>query len=1282
MLKSLELFGFKSFADRTRFDFDPGITGVVGPNGSGKSNVVDAIKWILGDQSAKSLRGKEMADVIFNGAAGRKGSSFAEATLTFDNSSGFLPIDAQEVLIGRRLWRSGDAEYLINRGVARLKDVRDLFMGTGAGSASYCIIEQGRVDQILQANPTNRRLVFEEAAGISRYKARKTEAERKLERVEQNLLRLRDIVDEVDARRTSLRSQAEKAARFRDLSEELKELWLGLAADDYRALGSQLEALETTIAQQTSEIESLNDQQQELEGRLSSLDRDISGLDDQLRQAERRASQSRETIASHQTTIRHQTSRKRELATEIARLRIQRTTMHGRLQEGEAERDHVRKQLERFEAGYETRQKELQEKSDHVARLKNEITTSKANLEEGRARLIAQMKDVSNGESRVNSLESRVEAAHRAQAAAIEKRDQIDKQVEACRAELDARQAKAEAVGEEVAAAESAMEAVVEQRQTISGEQNQFQKRLGEQREQRSGWLARKHVLEDLEQKQEGLGIGVKEILSRARTSEYPPWNKIRGSVADLLEVDLEHAALLDVALGESAQWLVIDEFDSLMEYLSSGTSLISGRVGFVTPEKIAKLDSSGKPVETPVEEQPGSPDLSNCDGVLHRADQLIRPGADCPPQLADRLLGATWVVETLGIARKLAQGTGRGCRFITLQGELLDAEGTLFVGTVHNESAIISRKSELRRLKNDLVRLERNIESEERRLDELVASLSKVDEEIASAQAEQRKLEETWSELKSRAAAQQGELDRLSESRELIDREVTHGIEQEQECRNELELARTSLSEAEQTLHALQAEIDNSEREIVEAEHRRQALDQQQSEDRLDLAKQEERLEGLRTANERIDRELKTRLQQREEADRRFDVASAKRQEIALQILNTNALLAELFLEEEAAATEAAGFLAEKAKLRAQREQLDAQQNGVRTRRRELDDARHAEEIKTRDIRHQLGVLCDRIEEEYQVSLGDVVQTGASAVQAHLAAEAAANTDDVTDDVVGQDEVNAEAGEDQVGTKDIEANQDAEPIVEGSEYDEIRAELEVRVNRLRRKLKVIGSVNSESLQDLDELEQRYTHLSSQLGDLEEAKQTLEEIVRRINTESRRLFEETFESIRGHFRELFRKLFGGGEADIVLEDPDDILDCSIDIVARPPGKELRSISLLSGGEKTLTAVAMSLAIFKSRPSPFCILDEVDAALDEANVDRFVSLVRDFRESTQFIMITHSKRSMSAADLIYGVTMEQSGVSKRLSVRFEDVHENGDFTVNGQPVSDVDPATDATTSDAA
>lgn len=1293
MLKSLEMFGFKSFADRTRFDFSRGITCVVGPNGSGKSNVVDAIKWILGDQSPKSLRGKEMTDVIFNGAAGRKPSAFAEATLTFDNSTGRLPIDTQEVQVGRRIWRNGDAEYLINRAPARLKDIRELFMGTGAATSAYSIIEQGRVDQILQANASARRLVFEEAAGISRYKSRKTDALRKLERVAQNLLRLTDIVDEVEAQLNATRSQAAKAAKYRTVSTELRELWLGLAADDHRHFSAKLQEIEEHSSGFESQIEELNGQQQEYEKRLSEFEVEISEVDDRLRKVERQSAAVRESVASHQATIRHQAARQRELESELVRLRKQRTTMAARTIQIHGELIQTRNQVDQFEQEYSTQHADAALRQQNIDEMTATVTERRDVIEGERQRLLALMRQMSMSNNRLAGLESQLDLAQAAVRKADDRGAALDVEIEGCHDEHHRHQQLVDEARAELQAVETQMESMLENQRLLQGEYDEFQRRLSQQREERSAGEARKTVLEDLERRQEGLGIGVKEILSRARTSHYSPWNHILGSVADLIEVDLDDAALLEVALGSRAQLVVIDDFAPLFEYLQMGVGTVSGRVGFISVDGETWPPAANAIPNEPLQQLP---DLSDQANVVNRVDRLMRVTGDFP-ELPERLLGDTWLVTSLEAALALAGDVGRGCRFLTLQGELLEPDGTFYVGTLRGETALVSRKSELRRLKNDLLRLERRIREEEQQLTDLNDSLIHVDEELATVDRQKKAAGEVLAERVSDAAIYQRELERLRKEREGIQQEQARADQHVQHLRSEVEAAQAELTQCEEEADSLQSEIHDLERRNSEVEHELQRLKQQQTEAKLELAKQEERLTGLRSALKRLEEESKLRTLQREEAERRFEVSFQSRRETIIQILNASALLAELALDEEQLAESIAGMLNEKSDLRRQKSRFVEEENRIRKKRRELSDQKHNAEIEARDIRHQIATFGERIEEEYQITLEEVVESGVSAFQQYLrdkhgieiaphngtptAESDSQNDTDAHNNAAGDTDADGstdtgpsgdaeqptdvvEVGEDTTDVEGQTSDSDGptSPSVEMPEihFEDVRAEIEAQVNRLRRKLKLMGSVNTDSLDNLDELDRRYTHLSHQLQDLVEAKTTLEEIVRKINVESKRLFVESFEAIRVHFQELFRKLFGGGEGDVILENMDDVLECGIDIVARPPGKELRSITLLSGGEKTMTAVALLMAIFKSCPSPFCILDEVDAALDEANVERYSGVVKEFEETTQFIMITHSKRSMTVADILYGVTMEQSGVSKRMSVRFDDVSENGDI----------------------
>ncbi len=1251
MLKSLDMFGFKSFADRTRFDFSRGITCVVGPNGSGKSNVVDSIKWVLGDQSPKSLRSKEMTDVIFNGASGRKPAAFAEVLLTFDNTSRCLTLDAAEVQIGRRLWRNGDSEYLINQQPARLKDIKDLFMGTGAGSSAYSIIEQGRVDQILQSNAAARRHVFEEAAGVSRFKARKEEATRKLERVDQNLLRLRDIVDEVESQLNTMRSQAGKAAKYREVSAELREWWFGLAADDHRHFSAQLTTVEAELHSGEAELADLSTRQQELEQKLSVFDAEIAEVDTRLRHAERTAASNRESVVRQEATLRHLTARDKELGSELDRLRRQRSVMLGRSTELTAELTRSVAELADSDNQHAKLQSELAAAQRELTELGAQLKADHGTLQRERQKQVELMQQASSAQQRVGSLESQQAAARSAFMTNRQRLEQCNAEIITAQSEVLRRQAAVETVLSEVASLDGRVREIRDRQQQLVAELERCQVQLRQQREDRSAKQSQQSVLEDLERRQEGLGIGVKEILSRAQTSDYAPWNSILGSVADLLEADLDEAAILEVALGARAQLIVVREMAPLIEYLNSGTSRLSGRVGFV--EVSSPLPLSPSP----------PPPLSGTPGVIKRADQLASLKTALPG-LAEELLGKTWVVDTLDTALRLANGDGRGCRFVTLQGELLEDDGTLFAGTVRSESALLTRRSELRRLKNDLLRLDRTIADGERQLVDVTQSLKTVERLIENATSEKQELADRLTHARSDLGVQRQEVERSNRERDLILAEAARWESLATELDLQIERAQSEQAWFEDNLASLRDSFVTLEADVASREQQRQSLTQQQVEQQLHLAKHEERWQALRTAVTRLQDEQRQRDEQFEEAERRLNAATIQMRQLNLQLLNTNAELWELQLFDEQFAAEVASVLADKDHLRTQKSSFAEEEARLRAARRELADRLHANEIAAREARHQLQTCAERIEEEYQMTLDEVVASGASAFAKWLTdlrpmAESREPMA-VIPTQVAEEDVDPES---QISNLQSQMSE-----TESVTFLEVRPELEERVNRLRRKLKMMGSVNTDSLKDLDELDGRYQHLSTQLQDLEEAKATLEDIIRQFNVESQRMFLETVEAIRIQFQQLFRKMFGGGEGDIILEDPNDVLDCGIDIVARPPGKELRSISLLSGGEKTMTAIALLMAIFRSKPSPFCILDEVDAALDEANVERYSGVVKEFRETTQFIMITHNKRSMQVGDILYGVTMEQSGVSKRMSVRFEDVSEDGHFRMSPAPGS--------------
>ena len=641
MLQSLDLFGFKSFVDRTRFDFDPAITGIVGPNGSGKSNVVDALKWILGDQSPKSIRGKEMTDVIFSGASGRKPSGFAEATLTFNNESRLLPIESTEVQIGRRIWQNGDSEYLINGETSRLKDVRNLFLGTG--SSAYSIIEQGRVDAILQADPSTRRAVFEEAAGISRYKARRIEALRKLERVGQNLLRLTDIVDEVEAQLNSTRNQAEKAASYRDVSTQLKAWFIGLAADDYQEHSKRLAALEHTVSQFASRIEELETEKRDSEQVLGGLDRETSSLEERVRTLEGQRSGNRETIAGLEATLGHQRRRSDELDTDRLELtRIARRLVH-RLAEARRLNLDAREELEESERQFRDATDDRDSAAAALETINRQIELDRGRLETIRRTELEQARIVAACHEKVTVLESRLGTLEVDRDETGARLQDVNETQTACRREHESRQSRVAEAKRELEAIEANVVRARQSRDRLLGQQDEAVKLLSAAREQRSAHQARIGVLEELERRQEGIGLGVREILERARTSQHPPWNLIKGSVSDLLEVDLERAPLVDVALGEAAQWIVIEQLAPLCDYLLEHSSRLTDRVGFLA-EDAGETRADAASAASPLADLAGQP------GVLGPVSEGVG-AVGGNGWLVKRLLENTWIVNTLGDA-------------------------------------------------------------------------------------------------------------------------------------------------------------------------------------------------------------------------------------------------------------------------------------------------------------------------------------------------------------------------------------------------------------------------------------------------------------------------------------------------------------------------------------------------------------------------------------------------------------------------------------------------------
>ena len=1240
MLRSLELFGFKSFADRTTFEFDPGITCVVGPNGSGKSNVVDAIKWILGDQSAKSLRGSEMLDVVFNGSTARKPAALAEAIITFDNAEqpgGGRLFERPEdrLAIGRRLYRSGESEYLVNGEAVRLKDVRNLFLTGQAGTAAYSIIEQGRVDQILNANAAARRAVFEEAAGVSKFKAQRKEAQRRLDTVEQHLARLTDIVDELETRLAATRSQATKATKFRDLTKELRALWLGLAADETRWLTGRLadatEGYDAAIAERDrfdAQLAAESERRDELTETLAAAEREQAAAQRargiarertvELRSTLRALADQRDALAAEQA----ERERAWREATAVADAKTQAITAAA------AHRDEV---AQRQEAHREA-QAALQTIVDRTAA---ERAESAAWAEELDGQIAAATAEIEQATAALQDVRSQ-------RTGIVRRREQVARRVEQLRQQSDALAAEIVEKRSELTAAESARGTVQDglaearsRRGEVAAQLAKIERAIVDDGQEQTAATARQTVLRDLQRRGDGIGVGVREIVQRAAELRSrpdrggQPWRTIYGLAGELLDCSVEDAPLLDLALGPRSQLVVTADLAAVREYLATGPTL-GGRVGFVELRPGGSEASTGDEANLFSELETfyaaSTPDLSDEPGVRRRADAMVATGDDArrsgQARLAERLLADTWIVDRLATAERLHKRFP-AARFLTLAGELVEADGSLHVGPAAPETAVLERRSELRQLAALIARLGRRLSDATRHRESLQSELAGLDAELATLEQSQpdahrragqaRTTVEALHAQHNRAAQELGE---LADEGDALDAEEADLDRQ----RDELDGSR-SQSRNERT--SLQRQRTKADEQLAAADATSADLDRQRQELTVTQAQLEERAAAAVGTLERLRSEQEAAASQADATTARLHETRERSRELELSWLNTRAVRDGLLWQENGRDGQLRRLRATRDGCRVEVEAFRASENQVRADRQAAADRAAKLEMVAREAAREQETLAERIVEEFDLTLDEVITL---ADDERLSAYAARC------DGLAEEEQPA--------------------------YEDVRDELDGEVQRLRRKIRMLGSVNTDALADLEELEQRHDRLAAQLLDLREAKTQIEAIIVRISDESQRMFLETFEAIRGHFQTLFRQLFGGGQADLVLEEADDPMECGLEIVARPPGKELRGLSLLSGGEKTMTAVGLLLAMFRAKPSPYCLLDEVDAALDEGNIGRFVDTVAQFREETQFIVITHRKRTMMAADVLYGVTMETAGVSKRMSVHLEEVADDG------------------------
>ena len=1166
-LKKLEMCGFKSFAEKTEIVFEPGVTCIVGPNGCGKSNVVDAVKWVLGTLSYKSVRGEEMLDVIFKGADGVGPAGMAEVSLTLENADRALPIDFEEVTITRRLHASGEGEYFINGSACRLKDIRDLLYGTGIGADNYSIIEQGKIDRLVTSDPRQRRLVFDEAAGISRYRARKKETETRLEKVTQDLLRLNDIVREVQRELRSVRSQAGRAARYRELQAGHRDRRIRLLrheAFDLREKGREIAArlaeLEAVKTARETELATLRGDLERIEAEQSSLADRHAALTSDLSAATSRADYFEQALAAARQRMDDLEEGRERSQRDRAGAQAMLADKESRIVEAERERDEVAAER----AGLETRTQDTQGALDDAARDCREATES---LEARKAEAVERAQREARYRNELAQVRSEIEANEALAAKAAEAVVRLGAEWD----EIQVRKAKC-------ADQRTLLTSIVTDLKRKMGENEAEQRQAKERiarfdadllrlRACKERGESRRETLRELEVGLEGLGEGARRILREKLPGLF-------GTIADLIDAAPDDVAAIEAVLGADAEALLFetgDQADAALRFLATND---------LPRTAVLSLDRCAPDVE-------GRPTLVDRLCARARTEDRFRP-------VVESLIGDAFLVENAEEGEALRTLAARPRLFVTRAGEVLDARGLTTAG--RRAGGLLSRKAELKSL--------------ELEIDRFLALIESTDTDRKTEMSHLAALEKELAERRHAVYDRSMELGELTSQAEQIDARVA----------------------------SLEAERGHQEAEAKAAEVRRTGLADRSA--RLEyltaeIAALKDRIENeIRTLAETLKatEEARARLQ---EALTAVQVARAKSEEKQQSVESRLELMRGQRDQHRAAihrADEALGQIA--ARLEAATQDLERQAAEKAGAEREIEGKRGAVEealAARQDALSRVGAVREKV--------AGVERSGAEAateLQGLRVREAQRST--MLDNLAARSRDEFQ----------VELAPDDSPVEEGPvDWEALARE----ADDLRAKIASFGVVNTAALDQIDELEAREKDLLGQQGDIENAKRQLEELIRRINRESKELFERTLEFVREQFGTIFRKVFGGGKADILLQEEEgvDPFDQGLEVMVRIPQRELMPISSLSGGQKSLTAFSLVMALFKANPSPFCILDEADAALDESNVDKYAGLINEFVTETQFIVVTHNKRTMASGDVLYGVTMETPGVSRKVSV---------------------------------
>jgi len=1230
-LQSLELLGFKSFADKTLLNFHEGTTAIVGPNGCGKSNVLDAVRWVLGEQSAKSLRGDEMADVIFDGSDSRKPVGVAEVSLTFTDCADELGIDWHDVRVTRRVYRDGNSEYLLNKTSCRLRDIQNLFADTGIGRAAYSMMEQGKIDMILSSRPEDRRAIFEEAAGVTKYKTQKREALRKLEATDANLLRIGDIVKEVKRQIGSLQRQAGKARRYQVLHDDLRVL-------DTHYSRKQLEALEADFAHCQAEIARFGESEDSTRAKIDSGENDLAEQRRALEDIAAQIASSRSELQSLESEInahRNQIQFNRQRAEELNEL-VERS--RNDIAAAETKRAQQGKEIQETTALIEKTNEALQAREAELKKLTGRLSELRTEQIAQASKFETLEKAASEIERRIADLGEEISGLKIRRETTEENRHGLDtavSNIEVARTRIQDEIATVLTTAENLqkkldhcrAAVQTGGETLRQHQQLVATMEKELAAIERGQAEKES----RLEILRQLNEEGEGLAQGSQAVLKGLHDrSRFEP--ALAGALVANLDVDQNFIPSIEAALGRNLQAIVLKDPQLAPEIIATLKEKKLGQAALVVPHLangIAKEYGKRTPEKS----------------LGWAIDKVKAP--ELLTLLVAQLLHNIAIFQNLEDALT-AKKKHSEIAAVTLDGELVSTEGVIFGGSREaSADSLLERKARMSALSNECSEIGKQRDAFLKKYNDARGVLEKATSELEDARRAHETAEHEKSDCDNRIL--------------FLTRELQEGEQKQTEVRSEQTTLARQIQAADERIAKLEDELAG-EQATLEANQGEQKVLQAA---RDDGAKREdeatEQLNELRltvaTERQRYEHLIAQRQPMNAREAELAEVIAARRAEITgfekrLTTQAEESRTAESAIEKQtgqrADIERALAALTEQRRERSTT--MNEAESNLRTIRNSLNDLRDSrsnEQVRHAELQLKIDNLTERVSRRYQINLREF-SSDRFAFEKTLRAQLKRRIDRTAGDV----------------SNGIEAAADL-PSRSENAIHLTDADLDKLIADLRTQLDNMGPVNLDAVHEYDELEERYKFLESQNNDLTNSRRELLDVIAQINSTTRKLFSETFAQVRINFREMFLELFGGGRADLSLVDEDDPLNCGIEISAKPPGKQLQSVSLLSGGERSMVAVALLFAIYMVRPSPFCILDEVDAAMDEGNINRFIRVLDRFVEQSQFIIITHNKRTIAKADVLYGVTMEERGVSKLVGIKLTAPHQVSETFANAE-----------------